>query len=385
MNSLYIIYGFALLNSFILSLVLTESFRVIALKLNILDIPYGRKSHKTPTPLLGGAGIYLTFNALILLFFFLYQISPTIREIVGGTSLLDFLGQGSFKKILGVSIGGAIIFLLGLIDDIFVLKAWTKLLGQVLSASLVVLCGIKIEMFFLSHWFTSFIITVGWIVLITNSLNLLDNMDGLCAGISFICAMAFFFCVQPYDEFLIKFLLMVFAGAVGGFLFHNISPARIFMGDAGSLFCGYFLSTVSVIGTYHLEGTPSRVAILAPVVILSVPLFDTFSVIYLRWKSGHSIFVGDKRHFSHRLVELGMSPRQAVEFIWLVGIIVGISAWFLPMLNLYQSGLVLLQVLGIYILIVLLMNAPKGILQNGNKFLMDNFGKNSNEQENQKR
>ncbi len=381
MNLLLIIYGFALLNSFLLSLVLTEGFRVFALKLNIVDVPYGRKSHKEPTPLLGGAAIFLTFNIFLLLMFALYQVSLLLRDLVGGGSVFDFLGQGSFKKIIGLSIGGGLIFLLGLIDDIYTLGAWTKLFGQIFSASLVVLCGIRIEMFFLSHWFFSYIVTVGWIVLLTNSLNLLDNMDGLCGGISFICAMAFFFCIQPYDEFLIRFLLVVFAGSVGGFLFHNISPAKIFMGDAGSQFCGYFLSTISVLGTYHLEGTPSRVAILAPVVIMSVPLFDTFSVIYLRWKSGHSIFVGDKRHFSHRLVELGMTTKQAVEFIWLVGIITSISAWFLPVLGFYQSGLVLLQVVGIYILIVLLMNAPKGILKNGNNKATSVDGMSENDEE----
>lgn len=353
------IYSFAIFISFILSLFLTEIFRQFALSYGILDYPHGRKSHTTPTPLLGGVSIFLTFHISLFIIFLIYLLSADLREALPGSSVFDFLGSGSFQKVLGVLLGGLVIFILGLVDDVTILSPWIKLLGQIVSATILVLCGIRIEMFYLSNWLLSSAITILWIVLLTNSLNLLDNMDGLCAGVSFICAMAFFFCIQPYDEFLIRLLLMIFAGSVAGFLFHNIAPAKIFMGDAGSMFCGFFLATVSVIGTFHLEGTPSRVAIFAPVVILSIPLFDTFSVIYLRWKSGQPIMLGDKRHFSHRLVELGMTPKQAVEFIWLVSVITGISAMFLPMLNFKFSLLIVLQVLGIYILIVLLMNAPK--------------------------
>ncbi len=359
MDLFSLIYAFAIFVSFILSLFLTELFRQFAIAHNILDHPHGRKTHKHSTPLLGGASIFLTFHISLFIIFFLYLFSYDFREALPGSSMFNFLGLGSFQKVIGILSGGVIIFVLGLVDDLTVLNPWVKLAGQILSAFLLVCSGIRIEMFYFSNWILSSLITIAWIVLLTNSLNLLDNMDGLCAGISFICALAFFFCIQPYDEFLLRLLLMIFAGSVAGFLFHNISPAKIFMGDAGSMFCGFFLSTVGVLGTFHLEGTPSRVAILAPVVILSVPLFDTFSVIYLRWKNNQPIMLGDKRHFSHRLVELGMTSRQAVEFIWLVGIISGISALFLPMLSYNFSIFIILQVLGTYILIVLLMNAPK--------------------------
>ncbi len=353
------IYAFAIFSAFIISLCTTELFRQFAIAHNILDHPHGRKAHKEATPLLGGAGIFLTFHLCLLLIFLLYLFSSDFREALPGSSMFNFLGPGSIQKIVGILVGSIIIFLLGLIDDIIALNPWIKLMGQIISAFILVCVGIRIEMFYFSNWMLSSLITILWIVLMTNSLNLLDNMDGLCGGISFISALSFFFCIQPYDEFLIRVLLMIFAGSVAGFLFFNINPAKIFMGDAGSMFCGFFLATISVLGTFHLEGTPSRVAILAPVVILSVPLFDTFSVIYLRWKNNQPIMLGDKRHFSHRLVELGMTQRQAVEFIWLVGIISGISAIFLPMLSFNLSVLIILQVLGIYILIVLLMNAPK--------------------------
>lgn len=359
MNLFLFIYAFAIFASFVISLFLTEVFRQFAISHNILDHPHGRKTHQKSTPLLGGAGIFLTFHITLFIVFLLYLFSSDFRETLPGSSMFNFLGLGSFKKVMGVLIGGIIIFILGVVDDISALNPWLKLIGQIISALVLVCSGIRIEMFYFSNWLLSSLITIGWIVLLTNSLNLLDNMDGLCGGISFICALAFFFCIQPYDEFLIRLLLMIFAGSVAGFLYHNINPAKIFMGDAGSMFCGFFLSTISVLGTFHLEGTPSRIAILAPAVILSVPLFDTFSVIYLRWKNKQPIMLGDKRHFSHRLVELGMTSRQAVEFIWLVGIISGINALFLPMLSFNFSILIILQVLGIYFLIVLLMNAPK--------------------------
>lgn len=359
MNLFSFIYSFAIFISFLTGIILTELCRSVAIQLNILDHPQGRKSHIEPTPLLGGVGIFASFHISLFIIFLLYLFSKDFREALPGSSIIDFLGAGSFQKVLGIVGGSVVIFILGLIDDIKSLRPGIKLAGQILASLILVFSGIRIEMFYFSHWLLSSLITIAWIVLLTNSLNLLDNMDGLCAGISFISAIAFFLCIQPYDEFLIRLFLMIFAGSVAGFLFHNINPARIFMGDAGSMFCGFFLSTIGVLGTFHLEGTPSRVAILAPVVILSVPLFDTFSVIYLRWRSGQPIMLGDKRHFSHRLVELGMTSKQAVEFIWLVGIITCIGALFLPMLNFNFSVLIILQILGIYILIVLLMNAQK--------------------------
>jgi len=151
---------------------------------------------------------------------------------------------------------------------------------------------------------------------------------------------------------------------VAGFWYHNMRPARIFMGDAGAMFCGYILATVAVLGTFYTKTTPSRVAVAAPLVALSVPIFDIVSVVYIRWRSGQSITKGDKRHFSHRLVELGMSPNQAVEFILLVAAVVGLGAALLPTVGRTGTAVVLAQTLGLFLLIVLLMNAgrnhPKG-------------------------
>ncbi|MDZ4857826.1 MAG: MraY family glycosyltransferase, partial [Candidatus Hydrogenedentes bacterium] len=183
-------------------------------------------------------------------------------------------------------------------------------------------------------------------------------MDGLSAGVSAIAALSFFACVLPSNQTFVCVLLMVFAGSVAGFLYHNFSPARIYMGDAGAMFCGYILATVAVLGTfYSASATPSRVALVAPVLALSVPIFDTISVVYIRWRNGESIMKGDKRHFSHRLVSIGMTPRQAVEFIYLVGAVTGLGAALLPHVDFTGTLIVMAQALGLYLLIVLLMNS----------------------------
>jgi UDP-GlcNAc:undecaprenyl-phosphate GlcNAc-1-phosphate transferase len=195
-----------------------------------------------------------------------------------------------------------------------------------------------------------------------NSLNFLDNMDGLCGGVSIIIALSYFLCLLPrgyMGDTFVCVLLMAFVGSVAGFLYYNLSPARIFMGDAGAMFCGYILATTAVIASFYTEFSGTRVAVATPLLALSVPIFDTISVVYIRWRSGDPISKGDKRHLSHRLVDLGMSPRQAVEFIFLLTAVTGLSAALLP--NVKTPGTIMIcgQVLGVFLLIVLLMNAGK--------------------------
>ena len=201
-------------------------------------------------------------------------------------------------------------------------------------------------------------ITAAWIVGLTNAFNFLDNMDGLCGGVSVIAALSFFLAVHP-DETLVRLLLMVFAGAVGGFLYHNLAPARIYMGDAGAMFSGYLLATVGLLGTFHSDNTESPIAVAAPLFALAVPLFDTISVVFIRWRAGVPIMKGDQRHFSPRLVRLGMSRRQAVEFIFLVAAVIGLGGALLSQLSAYGTGIIIAQTVGVFLLIVLLMNAGK--------------------------
>lgn len=360
----YIVYGWAVALSFFVAVGLTALVRRLALRYACLDQPGHRKMHESPIPLLGGVAIVATFYLVLTAAFLAVYFTDRFDMDWARRNLLAFLGDQGVSRLIGILLGGLLIFLLGLVDDLKQLTPWLKLIGQIVAAMALVAFGVRIEFFVLSNFWVSAAVTMFWVVLLTNSLNFLDNMDGLCGGVSIIAALSFFLCVQP-DDYLVRFLLMVFAGSVGGFLYHNLSPARIFMGDAGSMFNGYVLATVAVLGTYHVQGTAttpgtaSHIAAAAPLLALSVPLFDTFSVIYIRWRQGESIMKGDKRHFSHRLVELGMSPRQAVEFIFLVAGALGLGGALLPKLD--QAGTIIIigQTVGVFLLIVLLMNAGR--------------------------
>lgn len=374
----FLIFAYAFGVAFLVGWLLTELLRRAALRWNVVDRPGDRKMHSEPVPLLGGVAIYATFTLVIgVNLVFLYSLGRISFEWLE-VNVLNMLGANVEQKLVGIFAGGFLIFLLGVVDDVKTLSPEIKLVGQVVAALVLVLSGIQLDLFldsllrlmnldqYMSEWaltvtnrVVSGVVTIFWIVMMTNSLNFLDNMDGLSAGVSAIAAFAFFLCILPSNQFFVCVLLMVFAGSLAGFLYHNLSPARIFMGDAGSMFCGYTLATVAVLGTFYTESTPSRVAIAAPVVALSVPIFDTLSVVYIRFRKGESIMKGDKRHFSHRLVDLGMSPRQAVEFIFLVAGVTGLGAALLPQAGRVGTFIILGQTLGVFLLIVLLMNASR--------------------------
>lgn len=374
----YLIFAAALVESFLLSIALTALMRWVSMRWDIVDHPGERKIHTKPIPVLGGVAIYLTFN--IVIFGNILLLEPVgflgfdwIKE-----NVLGYLGEGTWRPLLGVAAGGLVIFVLGVVDDLRDLKPEAKLAGQVAAALILVLSGIRLDLFIepllrnipvvsgmgdetfaVINVGISSIVTMFWVILMTNAMNFLDNMDGLCGGVSAIAAVSFFLCVLPHEEYFICALLMVFAGSVTGFLYHNLSPARIFMGDSGAMFCGYILATAAVLGTFYSGTISSRAAVAAPILALSVPLFDTLSVVFIRWRKGESIMKGDKRHFSHRLVELGMTPRQAVEFIFLVAAITGLGGSLLSQVGAMGTVVILCQTVGIFLLIVLLMIARR--------------------------
>jgi UDP-GlcNAc:undecaprenyl-phosphate GlcNAc-1-phosphate transferase len=364
----YSIFAYALGVSFAASLVLTHLVRLIAIRWKIYDHPGERKMQTEPVPLLGGVAIFLTFYVVIavnlLLLIPVQQLGISWME----DHVVSFLGKGQDAtwKLGGVALGGLIIFVLGVVDDLKTLGPEKKLAGQIVATLVLVVSGVRLDLF--NDIFPQPVAMIlgslaamFWVIMMINALNFLDNMDGLSAGIALIAALSFFACFLPTGQTFVCVLLLVFAGSVAGFLYHNFNPARIFMGDAGSMFCGYILATVALLGTFYTaEATPSRVALAAPILALSVPIFDTMSVVFIRWRRGESIMKGDKRHFSHRLVEIGMSPRQAVEFIYLVGIVSGLGAVLLPHVSTTGTMLVVAQTIGVYCLIVLLMVSSNG-------------------------
>ena len=377
-QSWYLIFSVTLIEAFLVAVCITAVMRRVATRYGIVDHPGERKMQKEPVPLLGGVAIYLTFNLVILINLGLLQLAPEMGFEWISDNVLTFLGAETSRPLFGIFAGALIIFILGVVDDIRALSPEIKLSGQIAAAAILVLSGIRLDLFLVPllesfswldvlsetqfEWFSigiSAFITVFWIVLMTNAMNFLDNMDGLCGGVAGIAALSFFLCALPQQEYFVCVLLMVFAGSVAGFLYHNLNPARIFMGDAGSMFCGYILGTIAVLGTFYTAESSSRIAVAAPLLALCVPLFDTASVIYIRFRSGESIMRGDKRHFSHRLVELGMSPAQAVEFILLVAAVTGLGGALLAQVNVTGTLVVLAQTAGIFLLIVILMRARK--------------------------
>ncbi|MCP4639521.1 MAG: undecaprenyl/decaprenyl-phosphate alpha-N-acetylglucosaminyl 1-phosphate transferase, partial [bacterium] len=273
---LILIYGFVV--SCVISIGLTALVLHLAKRWNVVDHPGERKMQKQPVPLLGGVAIVATFFLMIGVH--LIALGPAQRLGITWleSNVSDFLQSDVKYRLLGFATGALLIFILGLVDDLRALKPEYKLAGQIVAALVLVLSGIRLE-FFIPEMFGNELIvtvltsaaTVFWIVLITNSFNLLDNMDGLSAGVSVIAALSFFLCLFPREEYFTCLLLTIFAGSVAGFLFHNFNPARIYMGDAGAMFCGYTLATVAVIGTFYSPDGSSRMAAAAPILALSVP------------------------------------------------------------------------------------------------------------------
>ncbi|MDO9464369.1 MAG: MraY family glycosyltransferase [bacterium] len=358
----YVVYFCCFIVPFLLSLILVPVARKFAISHSILDQPDDRKIHLKPKPLLGGVAICIAFigtvliNLLILFFcseiFSLTHLMPDflLSEIVSIKAVLP--------KLVVILFSGILILGLGLVDDIYKLSAKTKLMAQIMVALLLISFGIRITLF-IENNFISSIITLIWIVGITNAFNLLDNMDGLSAGVAFIASIIFFAITALQGQVFTATILSAFAGSILGFLRYNMHPARIFMGDAGSMFIGYILAVLAVVSSYYTKSSPTLFPVIMPVLILGVPIFDTIFVLAVRIKNGKPVSEGDKNHFSHRLVNLGMTQKQAVWFIYLVTFCVGINALLLCFANIWGAGVLLVQTVCIFIIIVILERIAK--------------------------
>jgi len=339
---------------------MTDVMRRLAHRWEFYDHPGERKIQKEPLAMLGGVAIFVTFNVVIAGHFALLMSARSFGDQWLESHIFAFLGDDVQLKLVGVFVGGLLMFLLGIVDDMNALTPEKKLVGQIIAAAVPVLAGVRLDIFN-PYAVLSITATIFWILMMTNSLNFLDNMDGLSAGISVIAAFSFFACALPTSQTFVGVMLMVFAGAVAGFLYHNFNPARIIMGDAGALFCGYFLAVVAVLSTYHTaDGVPYSARLAIPILALGVPIFDIVTVVIIRWRHNESIMKGDKRHFSHRLVRMGMTQRQAVEFIYLVAAVTGLGAALLPHVGTFGAIMIMAQAVGVFLLIVLLMNTGNG-------------------------
>jgi UDP-GlcNAc:undecaprenyl-phosphate/decaprenyl-phosphate GlcNAc-1-phosphate transferase len=329
--------------AFFLSVLLTPLVRKIALKRGWIANPRKERWHKKPTALSGGIAIYLA-AAISLLFF--ADFKSLIPHLTLGTIHPELPDPAAV-----IFFGMTFIFILGLLDDFIHIKPHTKLVGQIVVASMVTFLGFRL------HWFVSLtadtIVTIFWIVGITNAFNLIDNMDGLCAGIGLIaaCYLALLFHGTLPDAYL---LALILAGAFGGFLVYNFNPASIFMGDSGSLLIGFVLSTLCLF--YSGEQADNKLACYAvPVLLLMVPILDTTMVTIIRLLSGRKASVGGKDHTSHRLVLIGFSEKEAVVSLYGIGVISGFSAIFVSRSDSFTSPVVIiplaisLLLMGIYL------------------------------------
>ena len=325
--------------SFLVTLVLVPLVRKVALAIDFVDMPGERKVHREPISLGGGIAIFLgiiiTFTAALICAYLLSINRPLSWMPV---DVYDYL-PGAFQMMPRLSvifIGASAMFVLGLFDDVKRLSARVKLLFQLIIAVFIVANGITFTLFLgpLGDWgrIVSALVTVFWIVLITNSYNLLDHMDGLSAGIAAITAAVFMIIAIKTGQYFIASFLITIIGAAVAFLVFNSHPARIFMGDAGSLLLGYFIAILTVQFTFYKE-PHSYYALLTPVLVVAIPIFDTIVVIVIRFLNKKPIFGGDKNHLAHRLVAMGLRVPDAVILIYVLTFCAGLSAILLYYLN----------------------------------------------------
>ena len=314
MISTYIYY---FLTTVLLSAVLTLSVKKIAWHWRVVDIPAGdRKIHKKAIPLLGGTAIFLSFWLSV---FFL------LSHPVFGVEIYA-------QKILGAFFASVVLVAVGVADDIKKLSPWTRLLFTALAACVAILLGIGLEK--VTNPFGKGAINLNGIVMISDVLvflwlmgmmyttKILDGLDGLATGIATIGALMIFFLTNSAKYFQpnVGLLSLIFAGSCLGFLFFNFNPAKIFLGEGGSLFIGFILGVLAIIGGGKLA---------TALLVMAIPILDLVRVIIVRVRRGQSIFTGDREHLHFRLVDMGFSQRQAVLLLYATATIFGVATLFL--------------------------------------------------------
>lgn len=338
--------------------------RRLAPRWGLIDQPGERKVHATPTPMGGGLAIWLA----VILPFAIGQIGLWVSQ----TGVLDqvlpafakehlaglIARSGTLWVLLGA---GTVMMVLGLIDDRWGL-GWKIRLGvQFAVAAFCVYWQDWRLTAFIDMPAVTYFFSVLWIVGLVNSFNMLDNMDGLSAGIAAIAAgmlAAVMLATAAPDnagpQLFVGGLLLVLVGSLLGFLWHNRPVARMFMGDAGSYFIGFCIAISTLQATFASYGSTSQHAILAPVCVMAVPLYDMITVLWIRIRQGRSPFQADKNHFSHRLVELGLTKGQAVLTIYLTTATCGLGALLLHRVDAVGAAIILLLILCVLALITIL-------------------------------
>ncbi len=334
--------------------------------LRLIDMPNERKVHTQPIPRGGGLGIWLGVLSVFsigTLAVALASYSPSMLPESIPESL-RLMVPGLWSKLGSIWLllaGGSVVAILGLMDDRFGLD-WRVRIAVEFAVAAAIVYGLQLQLtaYIDLPWLTP-ILSVIWIVMLINSFNMLDNMDALSAGVAAIIsgmlALMLLTTSEPSQrepQLFVAVMALALLGGLIGFLKHNWPPASIFMGDSGSYFVGYWIAVTTLLSTYSGSSGQAPHAVFAPLCLLAIPIYDTLSVIAIRLREGRSPFQADKKHFSHRLVELGMTKRQAVGTIYLATLTCSLGALLLPRTDWIGAGLVLLIVLAMLGLIALL-------------------------------
>lgn len=288
-----------------LALLLTPIAMVFARKWGVMDYPGDRRVHTVPIPRLGGAAIYLSFWMAV---FFTIEIDAMVK---------------------GLFLGSTILFAVGILDDLRDLRPLYKLFWQLVAAIIPIFFGLSVENITLPllgqiHLGAlGYAFAIFWIVGLVNTVNISDGLDGLAAGICFIAALILFWSANRIGSEIASYLMLALAGVTLGFLFYNFHPAKIFMGDSGSMFLGYIIGVVSISG---LLKAATILGLVFPLLVLAMPLTDVvFAIIRRKWK-GISIARADRGHLHHRLLDAGLNQRQAVFLLYAISSAFGLAA-----------------------------------------------------------
>lgn len=318
----------------VIAVIATPFVKKLAVKIGAVDVPKDeRRMHKKPMPLMGGLAMYLGFVVALLIFV------PMTKEMIG------------------TLIGATLIVVTGIIDDRFTMDAKVKFLCQIVAAIVPIACGVRIELFtnFLSPTSGTQILldtlsiplTLVWIVGTCNAVNLIDGLDGLACGVSTIASFSIFLILVQKGDPVTALVIAALAGACIGFLPYNFNPAKIFMGDTGALFLGFILATVSIMGEFKWF---SLVNFGLPFLVLGLPIFDTLFSIIRRVIHGKKPWEADRGHIHHRLIDFGMSQKQAVAVLYAISAVLGLSANLLT-----NSNVIKLVIMGVVILIFIVI------------------------------
>ena len=314
------IYSLALLGSFLAAFLSLPLWARWCVRTGHVDDPGHRKIHDRPIPLAGGLAVFTGLALPVI-------VGALAIYFGGGDAALTH-GLSRRAVELGAIVLGALgMTLLGVLDDKHELRPAVKFTGQFLIASLVAAAGVRITLFVHNPVF-SFAVTVLWLLTLINALNFMDNMNGLCAGLGAIAGWCFAVLAAASGQYLVALIALIVVGALAGYLPHNFPHARAFLGDAGSHLVGYLLAVLAILPHFYTPGKPRPLAVLTPLLVLALPLFDLGCVVVIRTLNRKPFYLGDTNHLSHRLVRRGLGKPTAVLVIWLLATLCGsLAVW----------------------------------------------------------